>query len=58
MLPILLLPGPIGEGIAALLALPIMFVLQALHVVESAEVREGRPRPIWKSLADHLARFG
>jgi len=51
-LPILLLPGPIGEGIAALLALPIMFVLQALHVVESAEVREGRPRPIWKSLAE------
>jgi MFS family permease len=50
--PILLKPGPIGEGIAALLALPIMFVLQALHVVESAEVREGRPRPVWKSLAE------
>ena len=50
--PILLKPGPVGEGIAALLALPIMFVLQALHVVESAEVREGRPRPVWKSLAD------
>lgn len=51
-LPILLLPAPAGEGVAALLAMPIMFVLQALHVVESAEVREGRPRPIWKSCAE------
>ena len=50
--PILLLPPPIGEGAAALLALPIMFVLQALHVVESAEVRAGKPRPIWRSFAD------
>lgn len=51
-LPILLLRAPAGEGVAALLAMPIMFVLQALHVVESAEVREGRPRPVWKSCAE------
>lgn len=50
--PILLLPAPLGEGVAGLLAMPIMFVLQALHVVESAEVREGRPRPIWRSCAE------
>ena len=50
--PILLFKPPLGEGLAALLALPITFVLQALHVVESAEVREGRPRPVWQSAAD------
>lgn len=50
--PILLLPAEIGEGVAAVLALPVMFALQALHVVESAEVREGKPRPVWKSAAE------
>jgi hypothetical protein len=50
--PILFLAPPYGEGLAALLALPVTFVLQALHVVESAEVREGRPRPVWRSAAE------
>jgi hypothetical protein len=50
--PILFLPAEIGEGVAAVLALPVMFAVQALHVVESAEVREGRPRPIWRSAAE------
>jgi hypothetical protein len=50
--PLLLFKPPLGEGLAGLLALPITFVLEALHVVESAEVREGRPRRVWQSAAE------
>jgi hypothetical protein len=47
--PLILVPGQLGPALAALLGLPVLFVLQALHVVEAAEVREGRPAPLRES---------